>query len=274
MKLKNLLLEGTITPAAKRCKEIVINKFGVNSFPSIGVYNYRTVAGSKTISEHAYGNALDFHVPDDQFDVATPEGKQLGDRVKDFLLQNTEDLEIVDIIWYRQIWSRPSFTKSYYGGEHPHKDHVHVDFIRAGRSGNNNSKGIDINRKNNKYLTDLIASYYYISSTKKGAEEYFGSFRSWNPFAAGIGDNEEGAANKLLSRFDKYYEPELKRIQSNSATSNEDKKNIQKIREIIDILTQAILNGDSVQFDVLYYEYNVTTKSYIPKSKMFNWNYM
>ena len=272
MKLKNLLLEGTITPAAKRCKEIVTNKFGANSFPSIGVYNYRNVAGSETLSEHAYGNAVDFMLPA-KLGIATPEGKQLGDRVKDFLLQNAENLEIVNIIFYREMWSRPNFIKQPYNGKHPHKDHVHVDFIRAGRGGNN-SKGIDFNQKNNKYLTDLIASYHYISSTKKGAEAYFGSFRSWNPFAAGIGDNEEGAANKLLSRFEKIFEPELKRIESSSTTSQEDKENVQYIRDIVDTLSNAILNGRDVSFNVSYNKYDAKTKLYDKQSKTFKWNYM
>ena len=272
MNLKNLLLEGTLTPAAKKCLEVVIRQFGKNSFPMIGTYNYRTKRGGKSLSEHAYGNAIDFHVPDVN-GFATPDGKQLGDRVKDFLLQNTEELDIQLIIWYREDWARwNDFKKRYYDGEHPHKDHVHVDFIRTGYGDTN--RDLDINEKNNNYLVNLIASYHKISSTKQGAEEYFGQFRSWNPLSPGIGDDEEGAADKLLYRFTTIYEPKLDQMEKSSSTSKEDLQNIQYIRQIVNILHNAILKGKSSNFTVTYKKYNKNTKSYESKSKAFNWNYM
>lgn len=279
MKLKDLLFEGTLTSAAKKCIQVVTSKFGRSSFPSIGTYNYRTIANSNTLSEHAYGNAVDFHVPSikipGNYDTATPDGKILGDRVKDFLLENTERLEIQDLIWYNEIWSRSNnFIKRSYGGAHPHEDHVHVDFLRPGRGNYNAVKRININQKNNKYIVDLIMSYYYISSTEQGAEEYFGKFKSWNPLSPGIGDDEEGAADKLTSRFEKIYEPELKRIENDKSTSREDKENIQYIRQIITTLSDAILNGKSVSFDIVYNKYDATTKSYVNKTKSFDWNYM
>jgi hypothetical protein len=272
MKLKDLLTEGTLTPAAKKCLEVVINKFGRNSFPSIGTYNYRTIAGSKSLSQHAHGNAIDFHVPTSQ-GIATPEGKKLGNQVKDFLLQNSEELDIQLVIWYREDWDRRNnFKKSSYGGRHPHMDHVHVDFVRVDSGDSNNQ--ININEKNNTYLVNLIGAYYKISSTKQGAEEYFGEFRSWNPLAPGIGDNEEGAADKLTLRFEKLYEPKLKRMENSASTSKEDKENIQYIRQIVTTLSNAILNGKSSKFDLIYNKYNKDTKQYERKMKSFNWNYM
>lgn len=275
MNLKNLLLEGTMTPAAKKCLNVVINRFGRSAFPSIGTYNYRKKRGGTSLSEHAYGNAIDFHVPDVN-GFATPDGRQLGDRVKDFLLQNTVELDIEIIIWYKQIWNiSDNFTKRYYDGEHPHTDHVHVDFLREGRheNGNRNNKTI-INQKNNNYLVNLIAAYHKISSTKQGAEEYFGQFRSWNPLSPGIGDDEEGAADKLLYRFTTIYEPKLDQMEKSSSTSKEDLQNIQYIRQIVNILHNAILKGKSSNFTVTYKKYNKNTKSYESKSKAFNWNYM
>jgi len=280
MKLKNILLEGTLTSAAKKCIQVVTSKFGRSSFPSIGTYNYRTIAGSNTLSEHARGNAVDFHVPSikipGEYDTATPEGKILGNRVKDFLLENTEELDIAVIIWYREDWIRPNFAKSAYGGEHPHTDHVHVDFIRPGYFDGDKYRITQsgINKKNNTFLVNLIMSYHYISSTKKGAEEYFGKFRSWNPLAPGIGDDEEGAAEKLSYRFSKLYEPKLKQIEQSKSTSIEDLNNIQYIRQIVSILIDAILNGKSAKFTVRYKKYNINTDSYETKIKSFNWNYM
>ena len=272
MNLKNLLLEGTLTPAAKKCLEVVIRQFGKNSFPMIGTYNYRTKRGGKSLSEHAYGNAIDFHVPDVN-GFATPDGKQLGDRVKDFLLQNTEELDIQLIIWYREDWARwNDFKKSSYGGQHPHKDHVHVDFIRTGYGDGNRNNKTNINKKNNTFLMNLIGGYYDLST--KNPAGYFKQFKSWNPFSPGIGDNEEGAANKLLKRFDTYYSPKLKEMESSKTTSKEDLQNIQRIREIVDILYQAILDGRSETFDVTYFKFDSSTNSYKLKTMTFKWNYL
>jgi hypothetical protein len=278
MNLKNLLLEGTMTPAAKKCLNVVINRFGRSAFPSIGTYNYRKKRGGTSLSEHAYGNAIDFHVPSikipGEYDVATPKGKEFGNQVKDFLLQNTVELDIEIIIWYKQIWNiSDNFTKRYYDGEHPHTDHVHVDFLREGRheNGNRNNKTI-INQKNNTFLMKLIGGYYDIST--KNPAGYFKQFRSWNPLSPGIGDNEEGAANKLLKRFDTYYRPKLKEIESSKTTSKEDLQNIQRIREIVDILYQAILDGRSETFDVTYFKFDSSTNSYKPKTMTFKWNYL
>lgn len=272
MNLKNLLLEGTLTPAAKKCLDVVIREFGKNSFPAIGTYNYRTKRGGKSLSEHAFGNAIDFHVPAVN-GFATPDGKQLGDRVKDFLLQNTEELDIQLIIWYREDWARwNNFEKRSYGGQHPHKDHVHVDFIRAGYGDGNRNNKTSINKKNNEFLMKLIGGYYDLST--KNPAGYFKQFKSWNPLSPGVGDNEEGAANKLLKRFETMYVPKLKQIESDKNTSQEDLQNIQRIREIVEILYNAILNGQSETFDISYFKFDPNTNSYKLKTMTFDWNYL
>jgi hypothetical protein len=280
MKLKDLLIEGQLTPAAKKCIEVVTKEFGRSSFPMIGTFNDRNVAGTSIKSQHAFGNAVDFHVPDElkygpverdshkKHRVASPEGKILGDRVKDFLLQHVDDLDIQLIIWYREDWNRSTnFRKGSYDGVHPHYNHVHVDFIRGKQLSSPNYT----NRKNNKFLVDLIGAYYDIST--KNPSGYFKQFYSWNPFAPGIGDNEEGAAAKLINRFETY-KPKLKQIESDTNTSREDLENIQRIREIIDILYQAILDGRSEKFDVDYFKLDTDTNLYKRKTLTFNWNYL
>lgn len=268
MKLKDLLFENfipdpsSLSPAAQRCLAKVLSKFGQNKFKYIWGRNARNIDGTDVVSQHTYGNALDFMVFDN---------KKLGDAVNNFLLKNRKDLDIKNLIWYRKIWnSSTDFTGKTYTGEHSHKDHVHVDFISV----EDQAKESYINKKNNTFLVNLIISYHYISSTKQGAEEYFGKFRSWNPLSPGIGDDEEGAADKLTSRFEKIYEPELKRIENDKSTSQEDKENVQYIRQIITTLSDAILNGKSVSFDVVYNKYDATTNSYVNKTKSFDWNYM
>ena len=268
MKLKDLLLEknfpnpSSLSPAAQRCLSKVLNKFGQDKFEYIWGRVAKNIDGTDVASQHTYGNALDFMVFSD---------KELGDAVNNFLLKNRENLDIRNLIWYQKIWnSSTDFTGKPYTGKHSHKDHVHVDFISV----EDQAKESYINKKNNTFLVNLIMSYYKISSTKQGAEEYFSEFRSWNPFAPGIGDNEEGAADKLTSRFEKLYEPELNRIENSTSTSKEDKENVQYIRQIVTTLSNAILNGKDSKFDLIYNKYNKDTKQYERKMKSFNWNYM
>ena len=63
-------------------------------------------------------------------------------------------------------------------------------------------------------------------------------------------------------------------MEKSSSTSKEDLQNIQYIRQIVNILHNAILKGKSSNFTVTYKKYNKNTKSYESKSKAFNWNYM
>jgi hypothetical protein len=261
IKLKQILSESipspsSLTPLAAACLSAVLNQFGRNTFKNIWGLNKRNISGTSVASEHTTGNALDFMVYDN---------KKLGDRVNNYLLDNAERLGIQNIIWYKKIWSRPSFTERNYGGVNDHKDHVHVDFIKGDNETN-------LNITTNKYLIDLINAYYKISTTDP--ESYFKEFKSWNPLSKGIGDNEEGAADKLITRFLKIYEPKLKQLEQTSSTSYEDKKNIQLIREIVDTLNTAILAGKSTKFTVVFFKLNPSTNKYENKSLNFNWNYL
>ena len=268
MKLKDLLLEknfpkpSTLSLAAQYCLKQVLNKFGEDSFETIWGRNYRTISGTDTLSQHSYGNALDFMVFNN---------KSLGDSVTEYLLQNRSNLDIQNIIWNKTIWnSSTNFAGKSYTGQNSHTDHVHVDFTPVNQNANSDT----INQKNNAYLVNLIAAYHKISSTEKGTEEYFGKFKSWNPLSPGIGDDEVGAADKLTLRFEQTYSAKLKRMESDPRTSKEDKENIQYIRQIVTTLSDAILDGKNIQFDVIYNKYNKDTKQYERKIKSFNWNYM
>ena len=278
MKLKSILSESNqiveagklklplakLTPLAKNCLYDVIEQFGEDSFSTIGGYNYRNIAGSDTLSEHAYGNALDLHPKNGD--------KTIGDRVQQCLLQNRSALQISSIIWNRKIWSpRKNYAERTYTGDNPHTDHVHVDFIRGG-SNSNPERVASTNIEINTYIKNLIYAYYDIST--KNPAKYFSKFRSWNPLDPGIGDNEEGAANKLIGRFFKIYEPKLIKYEQLPTITIQDKDNIQTLRSLIDKLTNAILNGKSTNFIVRFYVYNKNTDQYEIKELNFKWDYL
>jgi hypothetical protein len=275
IKLNEILSEATITPRAAACKKDVLNYFGQNAYTSVEVYNYRTIGKSSALSQHAFGNAVDFRVSKPFIGKAenvTAEQKRLGDDTLNYLLDNADQFAIQNIIWFKKIYSRPSFQARNYNGENPHYDHVHVDFVSQNKKDFDTSTRPASAAVTNKYLVGVINAYYKISTTDP--ESYFEEFRSWNPFSKGIGDDEEGASNKLMTRFLKIYEPKLNELERNPSTSIEDKENIQTIRKIVYTLNTAILDGKSIDFSVPYYKLVPSVGKYQNAVLIFKWNYL
>jgi hypothetical protein len=275
IKLNQILSEATITPRAAACKKDVLNHFGQNAYTSVEVYNYRTIGKSSALSQHAFGNAVDFRVSKPFIGKAenvTSEQKRLGDDTLNYLLDNADRFAIQNIIWFKKIYSRPSFQARNYGGVNPHYDHVHVDFVPQNKKDFDTSTRPTSAAATNKYLVEVIKAYYKISTTDP--ESYFEEFRSWNPFSKGIGDDEEGASNKLMTRFLKIYEPKLNELERNPSTSIEDKENIQIIRKLVYTLNEAILDGKSVDFSVPYYKFIPSAGKYQNVVLIFKWNYL
>lgn len=253
-----------LTPLAKNCLYDIIDHFGEDFFNQIQGYSYRTISGTDTLSEHAYGNALDIYPKNGE--------RSIGDQIQKYLLDNRSNLEINNIIWYRKIWNpRKNYAERPYTGDHPHTDHVHVDFFRNGIN-QNPERAASNNKEINTYIKNLIYAYYDISTKNPAA--YFEKYKSWNPLNPGIGDNEEGAANKLIGRFLKMYEPKLIKYEQLPTITIQDKDNIQILRQILDKLTDAILSGQNTKFVVRFYVYNMNTDQYEIKTLNFNWNYL
>jgi hypothetical protein len=275
IKLNEILSEATITPRAAACKKDVLNHFGQNAYTGVEVYNYRTIGKSSALSQLAFGNAVYFRVSKPFIGKAenvTAEQKRLGDDTLNYLLDNADRFAIQNIIWFKKIYSRPSFQARNYNGENPHYDHVHVDFVSQNKKDFDTSTRPASAAVTNKYLVGVINAYYKISTTDP--ESYFEEFRSWNPFSKGIGDDEEGASNKLMTRFLKIYEPKLNELERNPSTSIEDKENIQTIRKIVYTLNTAILDGKSIDFSVPYYKLVPSVGKYQNAVLIFKWNYL
>lgn len=93
--------------------------FGKAKYPDcsfLGAYVCKHIAGSYTMSQHSYGNAVDF-------------GRDNMDELWDlahYLVNNADKIHAAHIIVANRIWS-PSTGWSYYGGQYHY--HVHVDFL-------------------------------------------------------------------------------------------------------------------------------------------------
>lgn len=85
-----------------------------------GIYNYRTVSGSSSLSHHAEGRA---------YDVGVGADKALGDAICSVLLENAFELGLDHVIWYGRKWSAKYPDGAAYNGSNPtlrHEDHIHV----------------------------------------------------------------------------------------------------------------------------------------------------
>jgi len=98
---------------------------------SMGIYNCRSVRGSGGMSIHACGRALDLD-PDGS---RGRDGFVVGRSLVARLGEHGERLGIQAVIYNRTIWSRTSPQGRYYGGVHPHNDHLHIEMTpEAARS--------------------------------------------------------------------------------------------------------------------------------------------
>jgi hypothetical protein len=89
-------------------------QFSVPGTTSMGIYNRRPVAGTKTWSVHSSGRAIDVGC----------KTKAMGDALVAKLVPNADALGISQVIWYRQIWDSRGYRA--YKGQNAHTDHIHI----------------------------------------------------------------------------------------------------------------------------------------------------
>ena len=92
---------------------------------NLGIYNYRPVRGSTSLSIHAEGRALDVGMP-----VVGGQAHAEGTRLLNRLGARGRELGIQTIIWNRRIYSARSPLGRTYSGVNPHVDHLHIELTR------------------------------------------------------------------------------------------------------------------------------------------------
>ena len=123
-------------PGTQKLLQLLLDRYPGTR--SSGIHNCRNVGGSKALSLHGEGRAVDIR----------PASRAQGDAIAAWALANASALNIQEIIWYRRIWSAVYPNKGWrdYHGVNPHVDHVHIgqNWLGAGGSpggGTNTSKG-------------------------------------------------------------------------------------------------------------------------------------
>lgn len=120
------------TPGAESLKQVLLDAYSP-PVTSIGGYDCRdNTANPGEVSIHGVGRALDIMV-----DSTTPQGKETGDRIRNLLINNAENVGIQLVIWDRHIWSVNNKGWRPYTGPNPHTDHLHVE-INIAASNNPN----------------------------------------------------------------------------------------------------------------------------------------
>lgn len=108
--------DGRAQPGTKALMAYLLDRYPWAA--SLGIYNCRPP------SIHGDGRAFDLRIPTGPGGRARPE---LGMQVIDLLGPHCERLGIQTLIYNRRLWSAASPAGRYYGGVHPHNDHVHGD---------------------------------------------------------------------------------------------------------------------------------------------------
>lgn len=94
---------------------------------SMGIFNCRNTRGGYSKSTHAEGRGIDLDPDGRRGGAGYGKGRALVAR----LGQHGARLGIQYVIYARQQWSAARPTGAYYGGVHPHYDHLHIELTRS-----------------------------------------------------------------------------------------------------------------------------------------------
>jgi len=111
------------TVGAQSLSDVILDKYKP-PVTRVGGFDCRRNTNDPTTSIHGVGRALDIMVNGNN-----PQGKETGDKIRNYLINNSEALGIQVVIWNRQIWSaqRNKDGLRAYDGPSPHTDHVHAE---------------------------------------------------------------------------------------------------------------------------------------------------
>jgi hypothetical protein len=276
MKLKSLLTESVITPAAKFCLDYILSlpQFSRDKWSAIGVDGHKKIGTTNTPSEHATGNAIDWH---GKQGVGDPVMQQLAD----YLVDNADMFNAQYIIYNTKIWSRSQgwYIYNVPRGGSKHLDHVHVDFKRnATEKDVLDNASININKK----VMHVVYSLYNILVKNPSKEKYFGQFSSMTPvyikpdtdgnYRVGSGDDEKAAAKWFITYYRDNFKKELDGLLK--IANKEERSNIGRIQYIVSNVYNAILNGDEWSHVAKFYVYDPVKQQYKSVPMKFDWNFL
>lgn len=117
-----LLPVGVAPERGLQVETILVSRAVSAAFPEI-----RNIGGVRpdALKWHPNGMAIDVMIPNYQ----TPEGKELGDRIAAFVLQNATKFHLNHVIWQRMLYQRnapPKLMANMGSDDANHYTHVHI----------------------------------------------------------------------------------------------------------------------------------------------------
>lgn len=112
---------GRMLSGSTRLGRFLVDQFsGASHFQG---YNCRTIRGGSGLSMHGTGRAVDVFVPTDGGQA----DNTLGDPIANYLIRHASELGVQFFIWDRSKWNIEYGGPKYYGGAHPHHEHLHIE---------------------------------------------------------------------------------------------------------------------------------------------------
>jgi phage shock protein A len=101
---------------------------------SDGFKRYTVCFSQRSSGEHPKGRACDFSAASSTFknEAATGGDKTYGDNLAGYLVKNADELGVMYVIWYRQIWMPSTGWRAYEASGGPaavHTNHVHLSML-------------------------------------------------------------------------------------------------------------------------------------------------
>ena len=256
----NIKLATKLTKEAKFCKDHILSipKFSKNKWTAIGTISHRKVAGTDVWSEHAKGNAIDWHAsPADMHQLAI------------YLVNNFNMLHVQNVIYNRQIWNYPRGWHKYEGVD-PHTSHVHVDFTPTTRKINTDTN-IDSQQKIHKVIATFKNELYDMLVLNPG--NYFNEFRGWI-----LGDDEEKAFKYYWSAINKRVKDlKINTLYNSKNISKWDKYNINNLNSVVNKIGKFLREehiGSSYTIPIIWNYPNPKTGKWQQRKITFKWDYL
>lgn len=246
-------LASNLNSIANKVKKHILSlsQFSLDKWSKIGEVAHRKIAGTDAWSQHAFGNALDWH--------STPAIMQ---QLTDYLVANAKKLNVRNVIYNRRIWNSSKGWHSY--KKHPHTDHVHVDFEKSDTK-TSKSDAWKFHENVEKFGNELLK---FITTD---AETYFKKFRwTWTSW----GDDEQKARA--------YFDAQIKQAKEFYGINDQSFKNalpqtqhnIKQLNAVIKYVAGLISNGDQGSKTITYKYFDKTDKKWKDQKVKFTWDYM
>ena len=116
---------GGLTSGARVLGDYLVEHFKSHMYQG---YVCRTIRGSSGMSVHGTGRAIDVFIALDGGQADNDKGDPIGN----WLVEHATEIGIQYIVWDRTQWKgyTSGAKDSYYGGVHPHHDHLHIELTQ------------------------------------------------------------------------------------------------------------------------------------------------